>query len=257
MLRPLRSQTTNYRTFYRRLRRPGPPPFTPDTLPGLAAWYEARFLNGRPAITLPDTGASVPTWADLSGNGMGLSQVASTLQPSFLAEGAGGRPAVNFNSASQQHLSIGQNVLPSGSPRTIFVAGRCYGTNGGTLFCFRRTSTVFAGLLLTLGGTSYVYSDGAFNATAPMGPGTIQSPFVATMTSGGAGQKLGLRLNGSAVAVSQSGTCSAEEGTPGFLLGAREVASQYWNGEIAAVVIYGRLLDASEIAAVEIYLSGS
>jgi len=60
---------------------------SPARIPGLAAWYDAAYLN------LAD-GDPVGTWPDLSGNGFDLTQGTTAAKPAFVASGYDGRPAI-------------------------------------------------------------------------------------------------------------------------------------------------------------------
>jgi len=63
----------------------------PTKIPGLVAWYDARYLN------LAD-GALVGLWPDLSGNGFDLTQSTTARKPSFKVTGTvAGVPAVSFD----------------------------------------------------------------------------------------------------------------------------------------------------------------
>ncbi|MGE3820854.1 MAG: hypothetical protein AB7I30_15680, partial [Isosphaeraceae bacterium] len=166
-----------------------------------------------------------------------------------MAPGSGTPPAVAFNAASLQQLESEQDLLPPGSPRTIFVAARDSGTTGGSILCFRRSPRVFALMTLDFGGTWYLYSDASIaenNTTGSINSSALQAPFVAVATCAGADQKFGLRLNGANVSVSQAGACSVESGTQGFILGSRELDGYGWNGQIRSVLVYSRLLGTEE-----------
>jgi len=60
---------------------------SPARIPGLVAWYDARYLN------LAD-GDPVGTYPDLSGNGFDLTQGTTAAKPTFVASGYDGTPAI-------------------------------------------------------------------------------------------------------------------------------------------------------------------
>ena len=157
--------------------------------------------------------------------------------------------------------------MPPGSPRTVLAVGRA-GPRGGGLFAFRRQSTggkpVFVVQQGTYQGNYYVYTDGingAGNSTLP--PQTIdriREPFVSAHASGGAGQKLQVRLNGVEQKVAQPGAVGKDEGSPGFVVGNREdvaVTMFPWDGDLSEVLVYDRVLAPAELEQAERYLANA
>lgn len=69
--------------------------FTPASIPGLVAWYDASQISGQADNT------ALSSWPDLSGNGYNLSQATGVNQPTYYSSTAGktvnGKPAVWFD----------------------------------------------------------------------------------------------------------------------------------------------------------------
>jgi hypothetical protein len=77
-----------------KLLRPRATGFTPKSISGLAAWYDASVTS---SITI-QTG--VQQWSDLSGNGRHLTQNTTNNQPQHGAVTLNGRPVVTFDGAN-------------------------------------------------------------------------------------------------------------------------------------------------------------
>jgi hypothetical protein len=157
------------------------------------------------------------------------------------------------------------DLVPSGSPRTVLVAGRA-GKKGGALFSFRRQTAggkpIFVAQQGQYEASYYVYTDGingAGNSSLPVQTlEKIREPFLSVHQSAGAGKKLVVRLNGVEQKVAQAGAVGNDTGTPGFVVGNREdvgVTSFGWDGDIAEVLVYDRVLSAAELEKAERYLA--
>lgn len=103
-------------------------PFTPKSLPGLLAWYDASQIAAADNTPLA-------AWDDLSGNGFTMSQATAADQPTYYSSTAGktvnGLPAVWFDGVD--------DVMTTAAPWTSAVANVtmfvvCQDlTSGGTL----------------------------------------------------------------------------------------------------------------------------
>ncbi len=207
---------------------------------------------------------AVARWKDQSGRGHHVVQPDPNRQPQFVTKSVGSIPAIRFKGKAANLHNAVQNVVPSGSPRTLFVVGKAFeSSNGGSLFTFRRATggrTVFAAQHVSYSGTYYVYSDGVNgtgNSTLPSETlDVIRQPFVTTFISEGAGKKLQVHLNGRKQPVAQPGAVGSDDGATGFTVGNREDHPGFaWQGDISEVLIYDRVLTPKKQAAVGTYLS--
>ena len=182
-----------------------------------------------------------------------------------MAEAIAGLPAVRFDGKDDYLNNTTNDVVPAGSPRTVLVVGQAR-TKGGALFSFRRQSTggkpVFVAQQGSFQGAYYVYTDGvngAGNSSLPIQTvDKVREPFVSTHMSVGAGKKLVVRLNGVEQKVSQPGAVGNDTGTTGFVVGNREdvaVTMFPWDGDLAEVLVYNRVLSATELDQAERYLA--
>ena len=98
-----------------RPKNPGPPPFSPASIPGLAFWYDA----GQSQQVAP--GGTVQRWADLSGNGNDAEQDTAAARPVPVTDGAG-RAALSFDGVDDVLTVMTPPDLSAGL--TVFVVFR-------------------------------------------------------------------------------------------------------------------------------------
>jgi hypothetical protein len=232
-----------------RLKAAGQPPSE-----GLVLWLDAS----RGVV-----GTRVSEWQDQSGGKRHVRQGAGPQQPLLVSDAIAGLPAVRYNGTGSSLANTKSDLLPSGQARTILVVGKADG-GGGTLLSFRRQTTggkpIFVAQQVAFQGNYYVYTDGVNGAGNSMLPvqtaEKIREPFLSVHLSAGAGQKLGVRLNGEEQKVNQPGAVSKEDGTPGFVIGNREDVGGFgWGGDLAEVLVYDRVLGPRELEQAERYLA--
>ena len=99
-----------------RTRRVRGEAFSPRVLTGLLGWWEAA----RSTELAP--GARVALWRDLSGNGRDATQPLPERQPTLLADGVNGLPALRFDGV--EDVLVGRTGLAARSPLTLMVVVR-------------------------------------------------------------------------------------------------------------------------------------
>jgi len=90
----------------------------PRTLPGLLAWYSAKWVNGFGGAD-PVDAATIAQWNDLSPAARHLVQATEANKPTFRKQALGSFPAVRFADATD----LMSNVLAGAKPRPITVVG--------------------------------------------------------------------------------------------------------------------------------------
>src|SRR5215469_5429220 len=78
----------------------GAVPWTPASLPGLVAWYDAQT-----AASIVLNGSTVSQWNDRSGHGYNATQSTAANQPAYNAVGLNGFPSLACNSSSPSFMS--------------------------------------------------------------------------------------------------------------------------------------------------------
>jgi hypothetical protein len=239
-----------------RLLRPTASGFNPKTIAGLSAWWDSTDNS---KITT-DTGVSA--WVDKV-NGYTLAQSIGANQPTISS--INGKQAFDYNGSTQVLTSTdaGLVALATGAsvpPTTIFYVVRI--DVAGQVFpvVFGNTSNAapFYSAIHPDGGslwrTSYRNNASSIVNTNSTAQYAASTPYViATSTS----SDIVGRVNGAQV-VSASSTAAAGAITVNVLaVGAlvRTSAASFLNGQVGDVLIYNRVLTASEIQRVERWLS--
>ena len=234
---------------------------------GLVSWFRADTGVMSPSGLPAANEGAVSRWENRINARLHGEQVDPDQRPRFVSNAVSGLPAIRFDGVNDFLHNTQENVLPSGSPRTVIVLGQLADhSTGGALFTFRRGrlagSSVFTVQYASIGGTCYVYSDGvngAGNTTVPAERlNDLSSPFMTTFLSPGAGEKLQVMLNGEDANPAQPGGVGPDEGVTGFTIGSREdipLGSQIWKGDISEVLVYDRVLTQDQLQDVGSYLS--
>lgn len=223
-------------------------------------WLKADF-----GVTV--SGASnVTNWSDASGNRNDVLQPNSSFRPNLITNAVNGLPSIRFTAANSNSLQITNAIDDFSSGSTVFVVTK------PTTMTILDTMVSF-GTSLTNNDYAYQFclgnSSGAFllrNANSggafPVGPVQTPNGAMATGVYGlveaadtGLG-KVSLFSNGGLLAQGLSGVITPSiSWTVGFI-GRPPMPANFYDGEIAEVMIYNRLLSGGEMAAVETYLQG-
>lgn len=228
--------------------------FLPTSLSGLTAWLRAD-------LGVTHSGNAVSLWADQSGNGRDFAQGVGASRPTLQATGGpNGTACVDFD---------GTNDLLTNGALSGFIAAGAY-----TLFVVFRADAISTGA-----GDATAYDNdgpigdssanfGLFVRNAPSdqavaynwdGSSDVVALSCATATWHAAEQRhesgtLYARLHGTAEGSAASGNTMAL--TSNVRLGTvYATANQYFDGQIAEVVVYNRALSLSERQQVRAYLT--
>jgi hypothetical protein len=202
----------------------------------------------RSDVAVLDGSGNVSSWTDQSGNADNATQAVSGDRPVYTAAGGlNGQAKLTFNGA--KWLVGSHSPVPAGIDRTVFVVATPT-ASFGMLLTFKESTTLAS---FGLNGGTLVYADGV-SVTDTIG----SSPTIAghvLMWSYVVGNQVGFFLDGAAKVVSGGVATSDGGAVDGYRVGGRADVSEYWNGDIYEVIVYSRLLSASEISAVKSYLS--
>lgn len=199
-----------------------------------------------PALWLDDTGSDASVWIDKSGNGRHATQGNTSAQPQIVSSVLNGRQVRRFDGSNQflktgvLSTTIQQPVLwfvvfkaLSIIQRRIFDVETISGTTGprNTILLDGVASHLYAGQVLTtsFSSTSWGITEAIFD-----------------------GLSSSWRHNGVALATGNAGT----EGCSSIVIGTfRLLNSQFFQGDIAEIIIYPYALTSYERQLVEGYLS--
>lgn len=218
-------------------------PFAPNQISGNVLW-----LRADQKVTL--NGTTVSQWDDLSGNGHNVSQATAGIQPAYHASGgSNGQPYLTFSTAIDSVL-VGSPATPltDATNWTIFAVQQASSTTmSGVSVAVGSQTAVNGYALSTNGGTRNVLQQAL--KFCPDGAQTTAWE----IWSAQGGTDVSLSVNGVAQALSGASN-QINTPTAALRIGSRDVPDYYWDGGIAEVIIYDRILSASEIAQVTSYL---
>lgn len=238
-----------------RLLRPLATGFNPRQIAGLVGWWDSTDN----ATITTDTGVSA--WADKAG-GYTLTQSTGANQPTISS--INGNQAFDYNGSSQLLTSTAPGLadLVDGSsvvPTTIFaVVEPDVADQSAVPVSWRSTSVGFVlyGSLMPLTGsvwrTIYRSNDGTAVFISSTDTYTTQ-PYVTSTTTGA---DIVGRVNGAEVIDTPNTAAALPLSSNSFAVGALSTPSAFLDGKIGDVLIYNRVLSASEVARVERWLAG-
>ncbi|HZU77741.1 MAG TPA: LamG-like jellyroll fold domain-containing protein [Dehalococcoidia bacterium] len=229
---------------------------TPDQVSGLALWLEARFITG-----LAD-GAAVASWPDAGPNGYTASQATGASQPVFRQGQLGGYSAVSFNGSSQ-YLALsgaGLGLLNGVGGVTLFIV--CQSAASGSLQQAFSASTPGASTQrlsagLNSSGVQQVagrHQDADGLVTVTGGTVTTGAWCVLTTRIDYLAATAQLYVNGSGAGSAAFGSAGAVQATSSAAIAIGALCNgvaNFWNGSLAAVILYTRALNTSERSQLE------
>ena len=218
---------------------------TPASVPDLPLSNLRLWLRADAGIT---SGVGrIQTWYDQSGQNHPGTQLTTGNQPALVTSVINGRPVVRFTSSASQYFNLG-NFMSGATAGEVFVVLKpAAEVAPGNQKVWRLGGSYL--------GSYYAYLDGHigddFGSTALKDVGDPATP-LAQFNLYNATSQAGLwqaRLNGSLL---YSTTSNAVTFSSSLLLGMGDVP---WNGDMAEVIIYDRVLTAAERESVGNYLA--
>jgi hypothetical protein len=209
----------------------------------LAAWYKADSL------ALSD-GASIASWTDSSGNGRHATNANPGGQPIFKTSILNGLPVVRFNGTAHNLLLFNMSTFTSGE---IFAVLKNSNPSGGT-GVWRMTGANLTQHWPFVDGTIY---DPTFSTTRQSFtmPGSSSAWRMYNVSS--ATNAWTARLEGTTVATLGTNVVSfPNPGRLGVQLGTEQPtgSDQFFNGDIAEVLIYSAVNNATDRGIINAYL---
>jgi hypothetical protein len=216
--------------------------WNPGGIPNINAWYAADSLG------LSD-GTSVSSWSDSSGNNFTATQATGAKQPVYHTNQINGLPALTFD---------GANMLMSSGADSSYIAGL-------TVFAVFLPSSVTtniaiigapagAGLEWRQGtaGKMVILKQNTTNIGTATNANSISTWQTASLDYGNVGTSaFHFFKNGTANGGTTSSTILATGQT--MRIGATSAPADFWNGQIAEIITYERVLTATERAQVDSY----
>jgi hypothetical protein len=225
---------------------------------GLVDWFRAD------AGVTADAAGNVSAWADQSGQGHDASQGALGLQPLLVNNALNGNPVVRFSGLGQ-FLSIAGQPLTSQQFTIIAVVNDTRASGDGS---FREVYSNWGGgngitsVFLGTTGSSPVrarFTDEMGGATDPLhtqtGFGDISNPathFIFTGVSGASDATIFQNTN---LIADKGSPLSFRDLTTAYHIGSQGGAGEFWQGDMAEILVYNRELSSAELQQDWSYLS--
>jgi FtsP/CotA-like multicopper oxidase with cupredoxin domain len=231
-----------------------PAPSVPLT--GLSLWLKADA-----GLTMAGTGVSA--WADQSGNNKNATQGTAGARPTVIAGAVNGLPALAFNGTGQFMTVNNMPVNGLTGMTLVLVSANTANRTGGpsqaeTAAVFWNETAAWGTVYLSPFQTNVKFRFGTTQVnnwpsyTRPASIGSAFSRSVAVKN----GTTDTLYVNGASV-LSQGGKLGSVAATQTTLnVGRGYDNNTYFPGRIAEILVYGRALNATELAAIEAYLTG-
>lgn len=265
-----------------RLLRPRATGFSPKTISGLYAWYDASHPLG---VTL--NGSTVSQFTDLSGAGLHLSQATASFQPTYTTAGQNGRNCITYTGSGSGSVSLRAatatdwSFLHDGTfPYSVFIVASTTATSGsGAVPSYFGTRAISATVFNTRGVHMYHDFGGLANnnnirATISASGGLVARrdlsatgagvtrayEFVGDPANATSANRLQLKNQLGTAGSNTNGTTTAEAGAPAAALCVGNSASGsnfQLVGTICEVVFFRRssALTSTESAAMISYLT--
>jgi len=216
----------------------------PQIINGLQLW-----LRSDSGITL--NGSNVFAWEDISGNGNDVYQNTISNQPGFITEAINGLPAVTFN-GSLQYLKIPDIAMPE-FDHTIFIVFKAANTAVKKVLISRAYSYGALYSMVNISGAFEYRVNNIANISSSIVNDElykISSVYYDTITET---QRINLVHENSVL--NPLGTINynpSDSAVIGCMAGSGY--ANYYNGEIAEILMYDTILDFSDIEIIENYL---
>lgn len=222
--------------------------FTPLDL-GVTMWFDASDTT---TITSSGSPAKVSEWRDKSGNAYHFSQTTSGNQPTTNANTINGLNVLTFSPAATSWMATPTGFNPSTNGISLFVVSKANDTavdkpllaqedTGGTGRTWFLTSSTEA-YATAIGGTRVDLTNS--NSNTALNRITCAS---------GSSQTLSLVQNGGANSLTATRTIETTTGR--VVVGSGKAKVVHFDGLVAEIIVFGKVLSAGEITLIETYLN--
>jgi len=225
--------------------------FTPKMLGSLELWLDASDLS-----TITESSGAVSQWDDKSGNSNNATQGTGTNQPTTGSDTLNNKNTLTFD-GSNDYLSISDfsSILDIAANFTVFFAFRWNGTVSTSRTLTASTVSTSNRFVATINTNGHLivgtYNGSSYNTkTLAVSADTSTRIFSITHTSA---DVISAWLNGSEITGATE--TPATSNNSGTTIGARTFGDSNFDDYLAEVIIYSRILSASERTKVENYLS--
>ena len=216
----------------------------PDNIRGLQLWLDA---NDRSTIT--ESGDKVSRWDDKSGNGNDVTQGTGANQPTTQSDAQNGKNVLVFDGTNHFMSSVFDASLDIRNDFTIIYVAK---TDDTTMTRRILATDGYATGVASSARTQYT-ALGVQDYSSANDYWNTSSHIINTMTMDTSNDAIFYKNN--AVFSSPTGANPANATTTGIFIGSRDTGVQKWDGEIAEIIIYDRVLSTAERTVLNRYLS--
>ena len=227
-----------------------PTAFSPASISGLQAWYDASQLTGLA------NGDPIASATDFSSNALHAAQATSSKRPTYVTGAMNSKPVIRFDGVDDELASAATAINFAGDVTAFVVANvvtpGSSGAAGSGVFVSKDNGT----------------NPGEFTLYMPdtTGQPKVNRPFVANGSNGtssvsGAAVVITAKISGTTTTQykngAANGTNSLTAGTAGttpIRIGNEGGLSLYLKGDVAEVILYNAALGTTNQQAVEAYL---
>lgn len=215
------------------------------TSPVLTAWFKADAITGLA------NGASVAVWPDSSGHGFSALQTTLSLRPTYVTGALNGLPAVHFDGANSQVLTLNRPVQEDFTVFCVFRSTQGLGPGSQFYQGAGLVSGTAPGLANDFGAC--LFADGRVcagtgdpNVSISSMPGFNDGrPHLLTIRRTESSGEVDVYVDGNLMG-SQTGNTGPLNASTRLALGAQETYTNFFTGDIAEVLIYnGALSDTA------------
>ncbi len=215
---------------------PTPAAADPALLSDLALWLRADRGVER------DADGRVQAWRDARGQGYTATQLNPQARPHWAAEGAGRHPAIRFDGRGNW-LGLPEGVLTSPAFTVLAVVTDRGGPGHREIFSnWRRSSNVGSSVFLGTTGPAQVrFSDAFAPAGALVQPAELHALTAVTEPAGAA------VFQNRQVLAERAGGLPDRKLTGPYVIGQQgDIQGEFWNGELAELLVFNRALSVAE-----------
>jgi hypothetical protein len=218
--------------------------FSPKSIPGLAAWYDASNAS---SITLNST--TVSQWSDLSGNGRHQIQASASLQPNYNATGLNGKGTLT--TTGTQWMQASAFATAAGGKYTAFAVMK-FDSVVGQPYAWQRGVVNDAHSVLVSAGNTWAARRSSANQGTVSATITAAQFYIVTTVFR---SDLSRMFVGSTQGTDNTATVTAPTGNKVLTLFALDSATRAGQPGFAEFIYYNDELSAADQSKVRSYLS--
>jgi len=231
-----------------------PPGASPSGLSGLTIWLDASD-----SLTTPTgAGGDLTSWDDLSAGGNDFTPPGNA--PSLTVAAQNGLNAVQFDETNQEYLTLGSAPITA-PPWTVIIACKVETDLSAdrTFYSFCDTAGFVDYNLIkqniTDGGLQLNTYDNSVSAVCQTPNGFVvnQAAIAFIQSTSSSSRKCRLDFSTEATDTDTSAPAGVDQTAIGALV--RSVIGNYWEGQIFEVIVFDRILTATEIQNIHFYLA--